>query len=85
MKANIRVSVMFRSEISDPHGSAIQKSLQAAGFQGVTRVRSGKVITLELDVPDKKSVRPAVDTMCKQLLAHPVTEDYTYTIEFDDG
>jgi phosphoribosylformylglycinamidine synthase len=43
-------------------------------------VRQGKVIEIELAETDPAHIRQQVEAMCKQLLANPVTEDYTIEI-----
>ena len=78
MKA--RVHVTLKRGVLDPQGKAIHRALQGLGFAGVRDARQGKVIELELTDADEASAREQVDTMCRQLLANTVIEDYA--IEF---
>ena len=79
---HVRVYVTPKQGILDPQGVAIERSLPALGFGGVSGVRVGKFIELELPAgtpPDK--AREAVDEMCKKLLANPIIEDFTFAID----
>ena len=69
----VRVSVSLKPGVLDPQGRAIQHSLEGLGFSGVTDVRAGKLIELEVDpgVTDA-----ALDEMCRKLLANLVIENY---------
>ena len=71
MKA--RVHVMLKSGVLDPQGEAVRHALGAMGFDGVDKVRQGKVIDLDLaDGTDEATVRE----MCEKLLANTVIESY---------
>jgi phosphoribosylformylglycinamidine synthase subunit PurS len=69
----VRISVSLKPGVLDPQGRAIHHSLEGLGFGGVTDVRAGKLI--ELDV-DESVTDAALDDMCKQLLANMVIENY---------
>ena len=75
MKA--RIEVRLKPGILDPQGKAIQGALGGLGYSALGEVRQGKLIEIELPgSPDRKSAAAAVDSMCRTLLANPVTEDY---------
>lgn len=74
MKA--RVTVMLKSGVLDPQGEAVRHALGSLGFQGVTGVRQGKVIELDLDETDAASAETTVKAMCDKLLANTVIESY---------
>lgn len=74
MKA--RVTVMLKSGVLDPQGEAVRHALGALGFQGVTGVRQGKVIELDLDETDRTRAEAEVKAMCEKLLANTVIESY---------
>jgi phosphoribosylformylglycinamidine synthase len=75
MKA--RVHVRLKSGVLDPQGKAIGNALAALGFKGVGEVRQGKLIELDLAETDAIRAREQVESMCRELLANPVIEDYT--------
>lgn len=71
MKA--RVHVMLKDGVLDPQGEAVRHALGGLGFDGVDKVRQGKVI--ELDLADGTS-EDTVREMCEKLLANTVIESY---------
>ena len=68
MKA--RVLIRPKEGILDPQGQTVERALPALGFAGVSDVRIGRLV--ELDVPDIAEV----EAMCEKLLANPLVEDY---------
>ena len=80
MKA--RVQIMLKDGVLDPQGKAIGNALGALGFEGVDRVRQGKVIELRLAETDPEAARGKLEAMCRKLLANTVIEDYA--IELGD-
>jgi phosphoribosylformylglycinamidine synthase len=65
-----RVLVRPKQGILDPQGQAVQRALPALGFEGVSNVRVGRLI--ELDVEDASRL----PEMCERLLSNPLIEDY---------
>jgi phosphoribosylformylglycinamidine synthase PurS subunit len=78
MKA--RIHITLKSGVLDPQGKAISHALGNLGFDGVTDVRQGKYIEVELAETDKTRARAMVEQMCKQLLANTVIENYAIDI-----
>jgi len=81
---HVRVYITPKQGILDPQGVAIERSLPALGFDGVSGVRVGKFIELELDVADgadPEAARAEIDAMCRKLLANPIIEDFTFAID----
>jgi len=78
MKA--RIHVTLKTGVLDPQGKAIAHALGNLGFSGVTDVRQGKYIEVELAETDKTRARATVEQMCKQLLANTVIENYAIEI-----
>ncbi len=75
------VHVRLKEGVLDPQGAAIGQALGQLGFKGVGEVRQGKLIELELDGNDRTAAVAHVDAMCTQLLANPVIETYSVTLE----
>jgi len=75
MKAKLHITL--KNGVLDPQGKAVQNALASLGFDGVSGVRQGKFIELDLDETDREKAREAVDAMCRQLLANTVIENYT--------
>ena len=78
MKA--RVHVMLKDGVLDPQGEAVRHALGTLGFQGVTGVRQGKVIDLDLAATDAVAAEAEVRGMCERLLANTVIEKYAIEI-----
>lgn len=76
MKAKVYITP--KAGILDPQGLMIERSLPALGFEGVSNVRVGKYIELEL--PDGDGAEAAVDAMCHKLLANPIIEDFEFEL-----
>ena len=82
MKA--RVTIMLKNGVLDPQGEAIRHALGGLGFSGVSGVRQGKVIELDL-APElagggAEAARAEVARMCEGLLANTVIEKYAVEI-----
>ncbi len=78
MKA--RVTVMLKNGVLDVQGEAVRHALGTLGFAGVTGVRQGKVIELDLAETDKAAAEAAARAMCEKLLANTVIESYRVEI-----
>ncbi len=74
MKA--KVTVMLKPGVLDPQGRAIGHALGTLGFEGVTDVRAGKVIELELATTDAEEARDQAEAMARRLLANSVIESF---------
>ncbi|MEM7176355.1 MAG: phosphoribosylformylglycinamidine synthase subunit PurS [Pseudomonadota bacterium] len=79
MKA--RIFVTLKNGVLDPQGQAIAHALGTLGFDGVSDVRQGKMIEIDLDEKDKTKAEPKLTEMCEKLLANTVIENYR--IEMD--
>ncbi len=78
MKA--RVYVMLKNGVLDPQGAAVQHALGALGFDGVSGVRQGKVIELDITAKDAAAAKAQVEEMCEKLLANTVIDNYSVEI-----
>jgi phosphoribosylformylglycinamidine synthase PurS subunit len=74
MKAT--VIVRLKPEVLDVQGSAVQRALGKLGFEGVSNVRIGKIVELEIAEGDAKEVEARLNKMAKEMLANPVIEDF---------
>jgi phosphoribosylformylglycinamidine synthase PurS subunit len=76
-----RVIVTPKPVVNDPQGITVRQGLAALGFGEVSDVRVGKYIEVNLDVKSEREARERVDSMCRQLLANHVIEDYRFELE----
>ena len=79
MKA--RVTVTLKTGVLDPQGKAIAHALGSLGIEGVDDVRQGKYIEVELAETDPERAKATLERMCRELLANPVIENYSYELE----
>ena len=75
-----RVQVMLKNGVLDPQGEAIRHALGGLGFGGVSGVRQGKVIELDLETTDAEAAKAEVAEMCRKLLSNTVIEDFEISI-----
>ena len=75
-----RVNVTLKPGIADPQGQTIERALPALGYAGVSNVRVGKLIELEIDAESPEQARSSVEEMCERLLANPVIESYEVSV-----
>ena len=75
MKAKIHVTL--KSGVLDPQGKAVEQALGSLGVAGVSGVRQGKYIELDLDETDQAKAQANVEKMCEKLLANTVIENYS--------
>ncbi len=80
MPLKARVHVMLKDGVLDPQGEAVRHALGTLGFGGVTGVRQGKVIELDLEGSDRAVAEAEVRAMCERLLANTVIERFTVEI-----
>ena len=78
MKARIRITL--KNGVLDPQGKAIQNALGSLGFAGVSDVRQGKYIEVDLASTDETAAQAEVERMCRELLANTVIEDYAFEL-----
>ncbi len=65
-----RVLVRPKQGILDPQGVAVERALPALGFKGVSEVRIGRLVELEIEDPSE------LESISSQLLANPLIEDF---------
>ena len=74
------MTVTLKNGVLDPQGKAIEGSLAALGVAGVGSVRQGKIFEIELEASSKTAALEKLNSMCEQLLANTVIEDYSVEI-----
>jgi len=64
------VLIRPKEGILDPQGQTVERALPALGFTGVSDVRVGRLVELDVEDPAR------MEEMCEKLLANPLVEDY---------
>ncbi|MEB3277141.1 MAG: phosphoribosylformylglycinamidine synthase subunit PurS [Cyanobacteriota bacterium] len=72
-----RVQVSLRPSVLDPAGEASRAAASRLGVSGVTRLRIGKAIEVDLEADDQASARAQLELLSDRLLANPVIENWT--------
>jgi phosphoribosylformylglycinamidine synthase len=72
----MRVIVTLKPGVLDPQGEAVRHALGSLGFDGVNKVRQGKMIELDLTEDDPQRAAEQARDMCEKLLANTVIESY---------
>jgi phosphoribosylformylglycinamidine synthase subunit PurS len=75
------IHVLLKPSVNDPQGLSIRNALRSLEFGGVQDVRAGKLIRVRLEATDRREAEQAVERMCAQLLANPVIETYSFTLD----
>ena len=80
--ARIAIDVLLKRELLDPQGRATERALPGLGFDGVSDVRIGKHLELDVDAEgDELTAR--VEEMCAGFLTNPVVETYRWRVITD--
>ena len=74
MTYTIQVKVMPLKELLDPQGKAVMSGLTNLGLPGVTDVRVGKNIQLQVEADSEEQAKKMAEEASKKLLANEVME-----------
>lgn len=74
------IHVTLKPTLLDTQGATVLKALRQLGHNHVQNVRVGKHIAIELDDASPSALQAELDAMCRELLANPVIEDYSITL-----
>ena len=74
------IDIMPLKELLDPKGKAVEHGFANMSFEGLSNVRIGKHIKLQVEADSEEEAKAKVEKACKKLLANPVIESYIYTV-----
>lgn len=80
MTYTVQVKIMPLKELLDPQGKAVMGGLQNLGLAGVSDVRIGKNITLQVDADSADKAKEIATEATKKLLANPVMEYFEVSV-----
>jgi phosphoribosylformylglycinamidine synthase len=75
-----KVHITLKNGVLDPQGKAVENALHGLGFGGVSGVRQGKYIELDVKAADKATAKQDVENMCRTLLANTVIENFSIEV-----
>ena len=76
-----RVLVRLRPSVLDPAGEAARGAAERLGVEGISKLRIGKAVEMELEAPDEAEARRRLELLSDRLLANPVIEDWSLELE----
>ncbi len=76
-----RVLVRLRPSVLDPAGEATRGAAERLGVEGISKLRIGKAIELELEASDADEARRRLELLSDRLLANPVIEDWSLELQ----
>lgn len=80
-----RVLVSLRPSVLDPAGEATRAAAGRLGVDGISRLRIGKAVEVELEAPDAQTARQQLELLSDRLLANPVIENWTLELKDDSS
>ena len=75
------IYITLKKTVADPQGLTIKHALDSLGYEEVVEVRMGKLVTIKLNLDNKKEAQEKIAQMCQKLLANPIIEEYHFKIE----
>jgi phosphoribosylformylglycinamidine synthase subunit PurS len=79
----VAIDVLLKREILDPQGRAVEGALPGLGYEGVSHVRVGKHLELDVDA-DGDELADRIERLCADFLTNPVIESYRWRVIGDD-
>lgn len=79
-KYQAQIYVTLRPSVLDPAGTAVESGLKNMGYHNIEGVRIGKYIQLTITAENEEAATKQLDTVCDQLLANPVIENYCFEL-----
>ncbi len=74
------IDIMPHKELLDPQGKAVENGLHKLGFESVSGVRVGRLITLTVEAASTKDAEEIVKSTCQKLLANAIMEGFSFTV-----
>ena len=76
-----RVLVGLRPTVLDTAREAARGAAERLGLEGLSKLRIGKAVEMELEAPDEAEARRRLELLSDRLLANPVIEDWTLELQ----
>ena len=78
-KAEVRIE--YKPGILDAEGKTVKHSLELLGFNNIQEAKSIKLFQLIVNANSEDEAKNSVEDMCKRLLANPVVNNYSISVE----
>ena len=76
-----KILVTLRQSILDPQGKAVEHGVHSLGYGLVRNVRIGKFVEMDVEALTREEAERVTKEVSQKLLANPVMEDFSFTIE----
>jgi phosphoribosylformylglycinamidine synthase subunit PurS len=81
VRFDAHVEVRLRPGIADPESATIERALPALGFDDVSALTTGRSFRFAIEAVDEVAAQARVRELATRLLANPVMEDVSATVE----
>jgi len=75
------IQIVLRPSILDVQGKAVLHAVHDLGYPSVGQIRIGKVAEVTLSAGSDTEAEQQVREISQKLLANPVMEDFSFTLE----
>lgn len=76
-----RVLVRLRPSVLDPAGEAARGAASRLGVEGISKLRIGKAVDVELEAADANEAQKQLELLSDRLFANPVIEDWSLELQ----
>ena len=76
-----RVLVRLRPSVLDPAGEAARGAASRLGVEGISKLRIGKAVDVELEAADANDAQKQLELLSDRLFANPVIEDWSLELQ----
>ena len=80
MQFHAVIDIQLHAGIADPQGSTIERALPTLGFDGISNVRAGKSIHLDIEASDATAAEAQLAEVCEKFLTNPVIEGASISV-----
>ena len=74
------VLITPREGVLDTQGKAVEKTLTHRGYKGVSEVRVGKIVRMQLNAPTAEAAVKDLESMCSDLLCNDLIETFNISV-----
>tara|TARA_B100000700_G_scaffold323336_1_gene426877 strand:- start:500 stop:760 length:261 start_codon:yes stop_codon:yes gene_type:complete len=79
-KFKVSVIVSLRPSVLDPAGEATASASKRLGIEGISNLRIGKSIQLDIEAKSEHDARTKIEVLCDRLLSNPVMENWSFDL-----
>ena len=77
----VKVHIRLKPGVLDPQGQTVKQALEGLGYHDIQDVRIGKLIELEFNGTDRRTLEKEVQEISRKVLINPLIEEFYYEVE----